>query len=208
VQNVVPVADLVADRAVAERRDQYVTEVRKLIDAAFVVMRRTGSIEPPVRDIVRRAGLSNQAFYRHFPSKDALLLTVLADGRRQLVEYLERRLATTDDADEQLQRFIEGMLAQARNADAAEATRPFAINGNRLAAQFPDEVAASRRELLDLLRPVVTTLGGDDGDVELVHDLALARMHDALVARRRPDRREVQQLVQFCRAGIGASHGT
>jgi AcrR family transcriptional regulator len=210
VQNTVPARGVVArtveaevaERALAGRRDQYAAEVRKLLDAAFVVMRRTGSIDPQVREIVRVAGLSNQAFYRHFPSKDALLLSVLADGRRQLVSYLERRLRDTDDPEQQLQRFIDGVMAQARDAEAADATRPFAINGNRLAAEFPDEVAASRRELLDLLRPSVTTLGGDDRDVEFVHDLTLTRMHDALLQRRVPDRGEVDRLVQFCRAGI------
>ena len=44
----------------------------------FVVMRREGNIDPQVRAIVQEAGLSNQAFYRHFASKDALLLAVLA----------------------------------------------------------------------------------------------------------------------------------
>ena len=48
-------------------------------------MRREGSIDPQVRAIVQEAGLSNQAFYRHFSSKDASLLAVLADGQRQLV---------------------------------------------------------------------------------------------------------------------------
>jgi AcrR family transcriptional regulator len=213
VQNGVPgavlsVEDAVAERALAGRRDQYAAEVRKLIDAAFVVMRRTGSLDPPVREIVRVAGLSNQSFYRHFPSKDALLLTVLADGRRQLVDYLHRRLAAASEPSEQLRRFIDGVMAQARDLEAAEATRPFAVNGNRLAAQFPEEVAASRRELLDLLRPIVHALGGDELDVEIVHDCAMSRMHEALVARRIPDRGEVKHLARFCRAGIGAPHGT
>ncbi len=97
MQNVVPesktaLEHAVAERAVAGRRGQYAAEVRRLIDAAFAVMRRTGDIDPQVRDIVKAAGLSNQAFYRHFASKDALLLAVLADGQRQLVDYLRARV--------------------------------------------------------------------------------------------------------------------
>ena len=203
-----PVEERLAERALAGRREHYAAEVRKLIDAAFRVMQRSGSIDPQVRDIVREAGLSNQAFYRHFASKDALLLTVLADGRRQLVGYLQSRLDATDDPAEQVRRFVSGIMAQARDPQAAQATRPFAIDGNRLAAQFPEEVAASRTVLLDLVRPAVHALGGDDLDAELVHDLAMARMHDALVQRRAPDARDVDQLVRFCRAGIGAHDGT
>ena len=83
------------------------------------------------------------------------------------------------------------MLAQARNRDAAEATRPFAINGARLADRFPDDLAASRAELLDTLAPAVRALGGTDQDAEFVRDLALARMNDAIAHRRGPSRAEV-----------------
>ncbi len=92
-------------------REQYAAEVRRLIDAAFAVMRTTGDIDPQVRDIVKAAGLSNQAFYRHFASKDALLLAVLADGQRQLVDYLRARVASTADPETQVRRWIEGVLA-------------------------------------------------------------------------------------------------
>jgi AcrR family transcriptional regulator len=207
VQNVVPalsegVEAAIADRGVADRRAAYATEARRLIDAAFVVMRRTGNIDPQVRAIVREADLSNQAFYRHFPSKDALLLAVLADGQRQLVAYLHRRVATTSDPAEQVQRWVSGVMAQARDREAAEATRPFACNSARLADLFPADLAASRAELVASLGPAVRARGGSDEDAELIYDLAFARMNDAIAHRRVPPRAEVQRLVDFCLAGI------
>jgi AcrR family transcriptional regulator len=209
VQNVVPdlaesvpVEEAIAERAVADRRATYASEARRLIDAAFVVMRRGGSIDPPVRAIVQEADLSNQAFYRHFPSKDALLLAVLADGQHQLVAHLRRRMASASDPAEQVQRWIAGVMAQARDRDAAEATRPFACNSARLADLFPADLAASRAELAASLAPVVHELGGSDEDAELIRDLALARMNDAIAHRRIPSRAEVQRLVDFCLAGI------
>jgi len=206
VQNVVPVEERLADAALLERRGQYAAEVRRLIDAAFAVMRTTGDIDPQVRDIVRAAGLSNQAFYRHFASKDALLLAVLADGQRQLVEYLARRVAAAPDAESQVTRWIEGVLAQARHPEAAEATRPFAMNGARLADRYPDEHAAIRAELVSTLAPSVHALGGSDDDARFVCDLALARMNDAIAQRRRPQPAEVRRLVAFCLSGV--RHGT
>ena len=206
VQNVVPVEERLADATLAERRGQYAAEVRRLIDAAFSVMRDTGDIDPQVRDIVRAAGLSNQAFYRHFASKDALLLAVLADGQRQLVEYLERRVAGAADPESQVTRWIEGMLAQARNPAAAEATRPFAMNGARLADRYPDDLAAMRAELVSTLAPSVGALGGNDDDAWFVCDLALARMNDAIAHRRRPSVAEGRRLVAFCLSGV--RHGT
>jgi len=207
VQNVVPalsdkVEETLADRALADRRAVYASEARRLIDAAFVVMRREASIDPQVRAIVQEAGLSNQAFYRHFSSKDALLLAVLADGQRQLVAYLARRVATASTPTEQVQRWVNGVMAQARNREAAEATRPFACNSARLADLFPEDLAASRAEMLASLTPAVLALGGTAHEAELVRDLALARMNDAIANRRIPSKAEIQRLVDFCLAGI------
>jgi len=202
VQNVVPVEERLADATLAARRGQYAAEVRRLIDAAFAVMGTTGDIDPPVRDIVKRAGLSNQAFYRHFASKDALLLAVLADGQRQLVDYLRSRVESSADAETQVRLWIEGVLAQARNPEAAEATRPFAINGARLADRYPADLIATRAQLLDTLAPSVRALGGTDEDASFVCELALAHMNDAIAHRRRPQPHEVERLVAFCIAGV------
>jgi AcrR family transcriptional regulator len=163
-----------------------------------------------VRDIVREAGLSNQAFYRHFASKDTLLLAALADGQRQLVEYLSRRVASAVPPQEQLRVWIEGVMAQARNRAAADATRPFAVNGARLADRYPSEIAASRAELVATLVPTVHALGGDDLGAAFICDLALARMNDAIAHRRRPAPQETHELVAFCLAGIqgGRADGT
>ncbi len=202
MQNVVPVEEQLADRTLAARRETYATEVRTLIDAAFEVMRTTGDIDPAVRDIVKAAGLSNQAFYRHFPSKDALLLAVLADGHAQLVEYLRTRTRAAAGAEAKVRVWIEGVMAQARNPRAADATRPFAINGARLADRFPDDLAAARSELIETLAPAVQELGGRGAYASFICELAIARMNDAIARRRRPHPDEVKALVSFCLGGI------
>ena len=68
------VADRIARQTLAKRRAATTpSEVRRLLDAGLEVMRRCGTTSRPrVADIVAAAGLSNDAFYRHFPSKDAL----------------------------------------------------------------------------------------------------------------------------------------
>ncbi|HET9728063.1 MAG TPA: TetR/AcrR family transcriptional regulator [Acidimicrobiia bacterium] len=208
MQNTVPAGSVMsvehqlAEHALAGRKEAYAAEVRKLIDAAFRVMLERGDIDPSVRDIVTESGLSNQAFYRHFRSKDELLVAVLTDGQRRLVDHLEGRVASTADPAEQLRRWIAGVLAQAQNTKAADATRPFVINRARLADRYPTEVAASRAQLLTTLLPTVRALGGNEHDAECIHDLAMQRMDDALVHRRPPDRKAIEQLYQFCLGGI------
>src|SRR4051794_24789532 len=76
-------------RAVSGRVASATHDVERLVEATYRVMRQGGTVEPRVREILLEAGLSTQVFYRHFRSKDDLLLVVLDDGRRRLAAYLE-----------------------------------------------------------------------------------------------------------------------
>src|SRR4029077_20090602 len=93
-----------------------------------------------------------QAFYRHFHSKDELLLGVLDEGFRLLASYLAHRVERATGAEAKIRAWIGGVLEQALQSDAAAATRPFAVSRARLAELFPDEVAASEHELVASLR--------------------------------------------------------
>ena len=54
------------------------------MDAAVKIIVANGtSTRVRVSDIVAAAGLSNDAFYRHFPSKDALVAALVEDGRNR-----------------------------------------------------------------------------------------------------------------------------
>jgi AcrR family transcriptional regulator len=197
-------AETLADRALDERRAAYADEVRRLIDAAYAVMRSTGEIDPRVGDVVRAAGLSNQAFYRHFKSKDELLLAVLTDGQHRLLATLQSRMARVEPGAPRVAAWIEGVMAQARNAEAAENTRPFAINGARIADRFPDEWSTSHERLMAPLREAVTHAGGDgDRDADAIYHLTFGEMEDALKRRTHPSREDVAHLVGFAVKGAG-----
>jgi AcrR family transcriptional regulator len=191
VENVVPT--LVA-RRLAERQETYSSEIRALLEAALVVMQRDDSIDPKVADIVRQAGLSNQAFYRHFDGKDALLVALLADGRERLAGTIERRMARAGarDREARIRAWIDAMLDQARDATASAATRPFVANAARLALQFPTEVAASQEQLVEPLRTIV---GADDA--RAVYHLTMGVVHDAIAQRRSPTRHEADAVTEF-----------
>jgi AcrR family transcriptional regulator len=198
-----PVAERVASRTLAGRTEAYADEVRRLVDSGYVVMRRTGTLDPRVTDIVREAGLSNQAFYRHFRGKDELLVALLDDGQRQLLTYLEHRMAGAEPGAGRVRAWVGGVMEQARNPAAAENTRPFAINNARLADRFPDEVARSQERLVAPLRDAVADAGGDpQHDADLIYHLAIGCMNDALVARHRPTKKDVAHLEQFVLGGL------
>lgn len=201
-RNIIPevenVVSTLAHQGLAERHEAYEAEIRRLLDAALTVMQRDGTIDPRVSDIVQEAGLSNQAFYRHFRGKDALLLALLEDGRERLVTTIERRLAGAHSPAAHLQAWIEAVFAQAQDPVAAEATRPFVINGDRLAVEYPDAVRRSRDRLVEPLRAIV-----GDASADAVYHLTMGSVQDALVERRVPSRRDVQAVVDFARKGAG-----
>jgi len=117
--------------------------------------------------------------------------------------YLEHRMAGATTAEARVRAWVRGVMEQARNAAAAENTRPFAINSARLADQFPEEVARSRELLVRPLRGAVAEAGGDPKrDADAVYHLVIGRMNDALVARRPPSRDDVDHLERFVLGGL------
>jgi AcrR family transcriptional regulator len=200
-----PVEQAVAARTLQDRAEAYAEEVRRLLDAAYTVMRRTGSVDPRVSDIVRESGLSNQAFYRHFRGKDELLLAVLDDGQRLLVSYLQSRLTRMEPGAARVRAWIEGVLEQARNPEAAANTRPFTANSARLADRYPDGTARSREQVVAPLRDAVGDAGGDpERDADAIYHLVMSRAGDAIAQGHAPSKAEVDHLVQFALRGIGA----
>ncbi len=191
------VADL-ADRAVAGRHEGYAAEIRALLDAALAVMQRDETVDPKVVDIVRVSGLSNQAFYRHFDGKDALLLAVLADGRERLARTIDRRMHRAADRNAAIRAWMGAVIDQARDPAAAAATRPFVANSDRLAVEYPGEVARSRNQLV---APLAARVG--EANAEAVYHLTMGTVHDALSARRTPTKREAETMIGFAIRGCG-----
>ena len=98
--------DRAVDRSLEARRTAVASEVRTLVEAALALIQRTGVVEPRVSEIVREAGLSNQAFYKHFRSKHELLVAVLDEGVRMLAGYLAHRMAGAASPKEQVREWI------------------------------------------------------------------------------------------------------
>ena len=185
-----------ADRAVSERHEAAAAEIRSLLDAALHVMQRDDTLDPPVAQIVKVSGLSNQAFYRHFAGKDALLMALLADGRERLARTIERRMARAGNRDDAIRAWVLAVLDQARHPKAAAATRPFVANSDRLAVAYPAAATHSREALM---RPLVNIV--DALDALAVYHLAMGSMHEAIAARRTITRRQAESICDFAVRG-------
>ncbi len=77
---------------------------RVLIDAALRLAEEGGPAAVSVREAARRAGVSPGAPFRHFPSRDALMMAVAEEAQRRFRIELEAALAPVP-ADDPLARF-------------------------------------------------------------------------------------------------------
>lgn len=184
------------ERAVGDRQAEYVDEMQRIVDATYDLIERTGGLDPSLRAILRETGLSTQAFYKYFQSKDELFLVLLDDGRRQLLDYLEHRMQRATTKDAKVRAWIEGVLAQASRPEVAARTRPFMANQDRMADAFPEEHRATVDLLIDQLAQVL-----DREDAVAIYHLVFGALHAHLKWRTAPNKREISHLVQFALRG-------
>src|SRR5580692_8937647 len=59
-----------------------------LLRAAISLIAEVGPTAFTLREVARRAGVSHNAPYRHFPSKDDLMAAVAAEGFRELTQAM------------------------------------------------------------------------------------------------------------------------
>jgi AcrR family transcriptional regulator len=211
------IAQRSVERALASRYATYTEEVNRLIASCLKIMEQTGNFDPRVGDILADAGLSNQAFYRHFQSKEELLLAVLDKGARELTAYLTKRMAAQPDPMGKIRAWIRGFAAQAIRPKAAAATRPFMFPSARLHERFPQEVPMTERQFLDLLEPelkegiAVGQIRSDvdpAGDAVFIYDLVKNWMERQLRESPMPSEAELvrraDKLERFLVKAIGA----
>jgi AcrR family transcriptional regulator len=198
------VALRIARRALDRRGAAYTDEVRRLLDGALAVMSRCGTTSRPrVADIVTAAGLSNDAFYRHFSSKDALVTALLEDGAQRLRSYLAHQMAKEHDASGQVRRWVEGVLAQADD-DSASTTLAVLWNGASVGGGPASGRHFASAPLAELLHGPFATLGSRAPalDATLAAHATLGRLSDHLWQQTCPDRDEAAHIVAFCLAAV------
>jgi AcrR family transcriptional regulator len=205
-ENAIPgVAERVALRTLARRGTDYAGEVRRLLDAGLEVMRRSGTTTSPrVADIVAEAGLSNDAFYRHFASKEALVAAILEDGTERLASYLAHQMDKEQTAEGRLRRWVEGVMAQAADAAVAESTLAVLWNGGRVSESAREGHGAHYAPLASLLHDPLVSLGSADPerDAVLIAHATMGRMQEFLWRRTRPTATDTAHVQAFCLAAI------
>jgi AcrR family transcriptional regulator len=193
------------ERALARKRQKYADEVDRLVAAAFRAMQARETIDPTVGDILAEAGLSTAAFYRHFPTKDDLLLTLLEHAGATTGSYLDHLLARADGPTEHIAAWVRGMFDLVRTEELLAANRPVLLAHARLVERFPDEIARNTRALVAPLAEAIAAARASRGlpagdaaiDALLTHRLVYGVIADHAAERRTPDPAEVEAVVSY-----------
>ena len=194
------VAARIAAQSLSKRSTDYATEVRRLLDAALQVMAAHGTTSRTrVADIVAAAGLSNEAFYRHFPSKDALVSALLEDGTERLASYVAHQMGKESTPEGKIRRWVEGILSQT-NEKTAATTLAILWYGTGAGAAVAAERYNPSIPLGALVHEPFAALGSSDPEMDagLVAHALIGKVADYLWARKRPSRDELDLIVGFC----------
>ena len=157
-------------------------EQKVLIDAGLAVLRRSGRDGCTVADVLAEAGLSTRAFYRHFASKDELILAIYKRDSLASCAKLRDRMSTATSARAALEIWIDETLALGFASSRARRTRPLAKEGLRLQAQFPREFAQIVAGILDPLIALLRAVPTEDPerDARSMHAITWGLVEDRL----------------------------
>jgi AcrR family transcriptional regulator len=198
-QQGIEVARRIAERSAAQRVDDYSDEVERLLVAGLAEMARLGtSGSPSVAAVVAAAGLSKDALYRHFSSKDDFVAAIVDVGTAQLSDRLSREMAGVEDPSAKIRAWVEGVMRQAMTPEVAEIVRVVVWNARRVGDDTRRR-GAGREQLAVLLEAPVAELGSSDArrDALLVSYACMMRMEEFLWRREFPTDDDVEQVVAF-----------
>jgi AcrR family transcriptional regulator len=194
-----------------EISDDVAEEVSLLITATWTVAARTGSFEPSVREILHEASVSTKAFYRHFRSKDDLLLVALETVSRQHADYIESKMAAFDTPVPRIKVWIEGFVYHVIVPSTALRTMPWALSVGQLGHIYPDEFDKSRahviapleREIARAVAEGTATSPNPARDARIIFGYTMDAIRHYLIRRIEPAASDVHQLVDFTYRALG-----
>jgi AcrR family transcriptional regulator len=188
-------------------------EVDLLITATWAVAARISNFEPSVRDILQEAGISTKAFYRHFRSKDDLLLVALEASSVRLTDSIEAKMAAFDDPLPRIWVWIEGFAHQAVVSSAAKRTLPWTLGVSRLATVYPEHfdrsqarvIAPLEREIANAVAAGVAHSPSPASDARIIFGYTMELMRHHLVHGKEPDMGTIRQLGDFTYRALGVT---
>ena len=188
-------------------------EVELLITAAQRILRRGGVEAVTVREVLAATSFGTRAFYRHFASRDELVMAVFVRAARREADRLTQKMARAGGPLEAVVAWIDGRLDLAFDRRVASSARELSVEAQLRRRQTPAElelaVELMLAPLIEQLEAALSVglLQGVDPlrDARSVHDVVwgvIERQWSGFAMRPQETRRHV---VRFCLRALGAS---
>jgi AcrR family transcriptional regulator len=188
-------------------------ERRAILEAALRVLRRSGYDRATLDEVLTEAGLSTRAFYRHYTSKDELLVALYEQEVSAVAARLTRLVDAAPGPVESVEAWMNDILGIRLDARRAERAGLFRSREAQRGANW-DEIR--RATELALTEPLVAALaaGRADGtfpdavpaaDARMIHALTFRAFEDLADQPRPAARREASDHVRrFALRALGA----
>jgi len=184
-----------------------------LFDAAMTVLRRNGYTDAPIADMLEESGLSTRSFYRHFASKDELLLALYRRDAESAAKRVRRRVEAADGPIDGLRTWIDDLLSYRLDRRRAERVAILSSESVRRTEFFVSETERAWRLIEEPLVEVLEA-GHAEGVFPAAHPARDATLIRAMVREvgsldpggPPPDPAEVsvEALLGFCLRALGA----
>jgi AcrR family transcriptional regulator len=198
-----------AYQSIAERALRPTT---RIVQSASELAQESTGAPFTVREILGRAHVSLQTFYRHFGSKDDLLLAVIEESVTRSAERYRAGAFGLDDAVARVEYVVKAPFASQPHPMSATITREHLrlLEGHAREVEAADD--AYRRLLADTIRSAQEQgrfLGLEaDEEADTIMTLVLARYHGVVLGvTSRPLADEAAEIWAFCQAALRRGEG-
>jgi AcrR family transcriptional regulator len=195
------------------RRAKYRAEREQIMRAAHRLIQQNGSRETSVHDVLHETGFSTRAFYRHFRSKDELVIEMYRVDSDRVTDALVAAVASAPTPLDALTAWIDQSLAVVYDArrlrHAAVLASPEVASAQGFTEVQVAGLEAQRAPLVALLhdgrRQGVFPCTEPDADAFAIQAVVLAHMRSRLVGSDTLTRAEARDhTVELFRRALGA----
>jgi AcrR family transcriptional regulator len=169
----------------------------------MVLAEERGGVPFTIHEVVLRANVSLQTFYRHFSGKDELLLAVIEESVIAQIAAYRHMVVGVRDPVAQLERFVKGPFAP-----GPDALGPMVVREHlRLMEDYAREVRAADEPYRELVKGTIQAAQALDRfpevdaerESEMIMALVVARFHNLeLGVLGRSGSQEAEHVWEFC----------
>lgn len=192
-------------RAVESALIEGAQTVERIVSAAARLMARDGELEPNMRELMASAGISTRAFYRHFPSKAALISVVIEEIYNEMLDRLQQSVVASDSAERKLRGWIDATLDYAANPDLATRGRALVVHQAQLSRDYAGVYVEAGRALNAQVAAIIEQGVAEQAfvttqvqsDARMIVSLIVATMQRHVILVSSPSAHESAQLADF-----------